>query len=43
MINGFRAKSVKELPKHEREDKSTEHFESLLGYGESHGLAAKLD
>jgi hypothetical protein len=43
MINGFRVPAVKALPKHEWKDKSTEYFESLLGYGESHELATELD
>jgi len=43
MINGFRVQMVKALPNVERKDKSTEHFESLLGYGESHELATELD
>ena len=35
--------AVKALPNIERKDRSTERFESLLGYGESHELAAELD
>jgi WD40 repeat protein/tetratricopeptide (TPR) repeat protein len=35
--------AVKSLPEIERKDKSSGHYESLLGYGESHELAAELE
>jgi WD40 repeat protein/tetratricopeptide (TPR) repeat protein len=35
--------AVKALPDIERDDQSTGHYESLLGDGESHELAAKLE
>ena len=35
--------AVKALPDLERDDQSTGHYESLLGDGESHELAAKLE